>query len=231
MKRRYSTGIALGILVGALSGAAWAQSVVTKTDSTSGYFDESSGLRSFVVTAADMATGTAVHRVTIAIDFEKFDGETLGRNFGDTPFYNEIVFTLTNPQNVTTTLIDAYSFNVGAGGFRGVLTFDDLAAQFVNVDPDAPHTGTFKPTGPNTLGSLNSARGVGVWTLGIEDTFRFDHLGYYSATLKINEPRQSSHLTPEVPGSVQAGAALLSLGACALCRRRLRVTCLLKKKV
>jgi hypothetical protein len=207
------------LTIGIVGGMALAQSAVSKTNNTVGYFDASSGVRSFMITAADMAGGTAVNRVTIDIDFAKVDGEVLGQNPGGTPFYNEIVFTLTNPQSVTTTLIGAGSFNAGSEGFRGVITFDDLASQFVNYDVNSPHAGTFKPTGPNTMGSLLSANGVGTWTLGIQDTVGADHLGFYSATLNLNSGR-GQNLTPEVPGSVQAGAALLAIAGMALYKRR-----------
>ncbi|MGC4043173.1 MAG: hypothetical protein QM758_05170 [Armatimonas sp.] len=206
------------ILLLTLSGAALAQSAVYKSDNTQGYFDASSGVRSFIVSAADMAGGTAVNSITIAIDFEKFDGQTFGANFGGTPFYNEIEFTLTNPQNVTTSLIAPGSFNVGSNGFRGVITFDDLAAQAVNFDPNSPHAGTFKPTG--SLASLFSGNGVGTWTLGISDTVGADHLGYYSAGLSLNGGRAPSNLTPEMPAGVQAFPVLLAVGGMFLYQRK-----------
>jgi len=201
------------LAVGILGGAAFAQSQVFKFDNTQGYFDASSGTRDFIVTPADMAGGTVVNSVTIAIDFEKYDGETFGVNPGGTPFYNEIVFTLTNPQNVTTTLIGSGSFTTGSGGFRGVITFDDLASLFVNNDPDTPQAGTFKPTGTGTMTDLNSLNGVGTWTLGIQDTTGSDHLGYYSAGLSLNGGASA----PE-PGTL--ALALLGGGGFWLRRRR-----------
>ncbi|MGC4045669.1 MAG: PEP-CTERM sorting domain-containing protein [Armatimonas sp.] len=202
------------LAIGILGSAALAQSQVFKFDNTPELFDASSGSRTFTVTPADMAGGTAVNRVTIAIDFEKYDGGTLGVNGGDTPFYDEIVFTLTNPQNVTTTLIGADSFNFGADGFRGVITFDDLASLFVNDNPDSPQAGTFKPILGESLSALNSADGVGDWILGIQDTTGADHLGYYSASLEINGPTASA---PE-PGTLALG--LLGVGGLWLRRRR-----------
>ena len=204
------------LAMGIISGAALAQTLVTKTDSTPGYFDDSSGVRSFIVSAADMAGGTAVNSITIAIDFEKFDGQTMGTNFGGTPFYNEIEFLLTNPQNVTTSLIAPGSFFSGSNGFRGVITFDDAAAQVVNFDTSSPHAGTFRPTG--SLGSLLSGNGVGTWQLSIRDTVFADHLGYYSSTLTLNPG--GTALTPEMPAGVQAIPVLLAVGGMVLYQRK-----------
>jgi hypothetical protein len=93
-----------------------------------------------------MAGGSAVNSVTIAIDFTKYDGQTFGVNGGETPFYNEIFFSRTNPQSITTTLIAANSFQSGAGGFRGVITFDDLVSSLVNVNSASPQAGTLPTT-------------------------------------------------------------------------------------
>lgn len=210
----------LSILIVSLIGAAsMAQSQVIKSDTPSAplYFDGTSGVRSFLVSAADMATGVAVNRITIAIDFEKFDGQTLGVNGGGLPLYNEIEFLLTNPQNVTTSLIAPNSFFAGSGGFRGVITFDDAATQAVNYDSNSLHTGTFRPTG--SLGNLLTANGVGTWKLSIRDTFRQDHLGYYSSTLTLNSKNMTA-LTPELPSGVQAIPVLLAVGGMALYQRK-----------
>lgn len=204
------------LTIGILSGAAMAQTLVTKTDSNQGYFDASSGVRSFIVSAGDMGAGTAVNSILISIDFEKYDGETFGVNGGNTPFYNEIEFLLTNPQNVTTSLIAAGSFNAGSGGFRGVITFDDAAANVVNVNSNSPQAGTFRPTG--SLASLFSGNGVGTWTLGIRDTVGADHLGYYSSTLTLNPG--GTALTPEMPAGVQAIPVLLAVGGMVLYQRK-----------
>ncbi|MGC4043542.1 MAG: hypothetical protein QM758_07025 [Armatimonas sp.] len=203
-----------------LGAASQAQSQVSKLDNPSAplYFDASSGLRSFLVTAADMAGGTAVNSITIAIDFEKFGGNTLGVNSGTTPFYNEIEFKLTNPQNVTASLIAPGLFFPGSNGFRGVITFDDLAAMPVDNDPNTPQAGTFQPFMP--LSSLATANGVGTWTLSIRDTVRNDHLGYYSSTLTLNSNRVPTNLTPEMPAGVQAIPVLLAVGAMALYQRK-----------
>jgi hypothetical protein len=203
-------------LVGALSSIALAQSPVFKLDAPPGgtYFDATSGTATFDVTAGDMAGGTAVNSVTIAIDFEKYDGETMGVNGGGTPFYNEISFILTNPQNVSTTLIGSGVFNPSSGGFRGIITFDDLASSFVNVDPDNPQAGTFKPSGPGLMGDLLSTNGVGTWTLAIADTTGSDHLGYYSAGLSLNGGTAAA---PE-PGAL--ALSLLGVGGFFLRRRK-----------
>jgi hypothetical protein len=216
LSRRVKAALGTAFLVGALSGAAQAQSPVFKLDAPSGgtYFDATSGTATFDVTAGDMAGGTAVNSVTIAIDFEKYDGETMGVNAGGTPFYNEISFILTNPQNVSTTLIGSGVFNASSGGFRGVITFDDLASSFVNVDPNNPQAGAFKPSGPGLMGDLLSADGVGTWTLAIADTAGGDHLGYYSAELSLNGGTAAA---PE-PGTL--ALSLLGVGGLFLRRRK-----------
>ncbi len=209
-------GALAALTLGLIGTGALAQSPVFKLDAPAGgtYFDNSSGTATFDVTAGDMAGGTAVNSVTIAIDFEKYDGETLGVNGGGTPFYNEISFILTNPQNVSTTLIGSGVFNTGSGGFRGVITFDDLASSFVNVDPDNPQAGMFKPSGPGLMGDLTSSNGVGTWTLAIADTAGADHLGYYSAELSLNGGTAAA---PE-PGTL--ALSLLGVGGFFLRRRK-----------
>jgi MYXO-CTERM domain-containing protein len=201
-----------------LTAAAQAQTPVTKVDTPAQpiNLDDNSTTRDFIVTAGDMAGGTIVNSVTLTIDFEKFDGETIGVNPGGTPFYNEIVFRLTNPQNVTTTLIAENAFQSGANGFRGVITFDDLAANLVNVNTATPQAGTFRPTGPGTMSDLNSVNGVGTWTLFLEDTVGADHLGYYTATLRLN----GGSVSAAAPEPATASLALLGLAAFAARRRR-----------
>jgi MYXO-CTERM domain-containing protein len=218
--RPFAGAVALATVALALTAVARpasAQSSVTKTNNTIGNFDASSGTRDFIVTAADMASGVVVSTVEISIDFEKFSGPTLGVDGGGTPFFNEMEFTLTNPVGVTTTLIAADSFDVGDFGFRGVIRFTDAALNFVNIDPDLPSAGSFRPTGPGTMADLNAASGVGTWTLTIQDFISGDHLGFYSATLRLN-PNAASTSAPE-PGTF-ALCALSVIGAAVARRRR-----------
>jgi len=207
-------------LAPSFSNPANAQTGVSKTDSTSGYFDASGGTREFVVSAADMLAGASVSLVTIDIDFEKFDGQTMGVNPGGTPFYNEIEFILTNPAGASTTLIAANSFSSGTTGFRGVITFADDATTVVNADVNTLLAGYYRPTGPGSMGNLNLASGLGTWVLGIRDTQGSDHLGYYSATLNLNGGSATAAV-PE-PGTLTLALLAGATAAAGLVTRRRR---------
>lgn len=200
---------------------AQAQTALTLTDApVEGlHFDASSGTRTFTVAPGDLTMGSAINSVSIAIDFEKFDGETLGFNGGGTPYYNEIHFSLTNPDGIVTQLIAPGSFSSSNTGFRGIITFDDTAVHVVNYDVSQPHEGMFRPTGAGTMSDLNTANGAGNWSLRIEDTEGGDHLGYYSASLMLNGGGANPSAVPE-PGSIAFALGSLITGAGMLRRRR-----------
>ena len=172
---------------------------VTKTNTASGgfYLDASSTTRIFTVLASDLPTGQFVTKVTFLIDFEKYDGETIGVNLGGTPYYNEIVLKLKNPTGIETTMIASGAFANGSVGFRGVITFDDSAAQAVNFNTAQITAGTYKPSGTNTMSTLNTASWAGNWTLTLQDTASQDHLGYWSSSMTLQSsvvPEPSSLL-------------------------------------
>ncbi|MBC7526420.1 MAG: hypothetical protein H7308_02625 [Chthonomonadaceae bacterium] len=216
---------------------AQAQTALTLTDApVKGlYFDRSFGTRTFTVAPGDLTMGSAINSISIAIDFEKYDGEELGVNGGGTPFYDEIHFSLTNPAGITTELITQNSFNASNTGFRGIITFDDTAVHVVNYDVTRPHEGMFRPTGsglplftesmtfqPTSLGTmsdLNTANGAGNWSLFVQDTTGGDHLGYYSASLMLNGGGANPSAVPE-PGSIAFALGSLITGAGMLRRRR-----------
>ena len=169
--------LTLGVIL--LSGTNANAITVSNTDS--GYFDGSADVRK-----VNIGSSFLIASVTIAIDFEKYSGDTMGVNTGDTPFYNEIVFKLTSPNGIGTTvnLINANSFQSGSSGFRGVINFDDSAAQVVNYDFPSPHAGTFRPEEPLSL--FNGQNALGNWALFIQDTTLHDHLGFYRYDLTVN---------------------------------------------
>jgi Proprotein convertase P-domain len=169
------------------------------------YLDASSTTRVFTVTD----TRTVVS-VTFRITFEKYDGEEFGVNEGGNPFYDEISFSLMSPGGTVVDLIAPDSFNSGANGFFGTITFDDAAGQLVNVNPDSPAAGTFKPVDPDGLADFFGESVTGDWTLTIADTAGGDHLGYFTSRLNITVPEPGSALL--------AGVASLAL----LGRRRRR---------
>lgn len=188
---------------------------IVKTDTAAGgvYLDASTATRTFSVLTSDIPSGHYINFVTFTIDFEKFDGETIGVNAGGTPYYNEISLKLKNPAGTETTLIAAGAFATGSGGFRGVITFDDAAALVVNNNTAAVSAGTFRPTGAGTMGNLQTNSGAGTWTLTMQDTAWADHLGYWSSTLTL---QTRSALIPE-PATL--GLCVLGLGALAGLRR------------
>ncbi len=180
------------------------QADVQITDTPAGgiYLDNSNTTRTFSVNTMFIVT-----EVTIEIDFEKYDGQTLGVNGGATPFYNEIVFTLTSPNATTVTLIAANSFVSGSTGFRGVIKFDQAALDVVNVNTASPSAGTFRPTGGGSLSDFVGQQAFGNWSLFMADTANADHMGYYSSTLSfVPEPSSMALL------SVGLGALLLIRG-------------------
>lgn len=166
--------LTLGLLL--LSGTN--ANAITVSNTTSELFDASSGTRDVTISSHFL-----IQDVTIAIDFEKYAGETLGFNAGGIPYYKEIVFRLTSPANTTVNLIIADSFNSGTDGFRGIINFDDSASQVVNYDADSPHAGTFRPVG--SLSAFNGQDASGTWSLYIEDTATADHLGFYRFDLTL----------------------------------------------
>ncbi len=199
-------------LTAAVAGPACAG--FTLTNSTPGLFDFSSGTRTITVSGAETGFSSTVSDLNVRIDFEKFDGPSLGVNEGGTPFYNELAFILTSPANESVTLIGINSFISGFGGVRGVINFDQQAASAVNVTPTTPQAGSFRPIGD--LNNYNSDSTLGTWTLFIQDAAPSDHLGFYSVSLDFNGGAAASTDVPE-PSTLMLG--LFALGVLPVARR------------
>ena len=177
---------------------------VSQTNSTTGFFDSSSGTREVVFSAADFSGTTGiVTDVDISISFAKSDDNSFvpqGGQLGTgTPFHNETEFALTSPTGTSFTLIsngfgietvpaDSFaSFNVGSTGssFQGTILFDQDAAAPVNADPSNLTSGTFRPDDntSNSLDIFNGESGLGTWSLFIEDNVGADGLSFYELSL------------------------------------------------
>lgn len=193
--------------------------ILVAVNNTPGLFDASSGNRTVAFTGAEPGFGDGiVQKVLIAINFAKADGESFDPPFpGGTPFYNEIVFRLTSPNGTVVDLITAGSFNTGSGQFDGTILFDDAAAQIVNVNPNTPQAGTFRPIG--SLATQNGGPALGNWTLFIQDTVGADALRFRSFTLTVTTGVAD---VPE-PGTLVLFGALAVAGA-GYARRRLKGT-------
>ena len=191
--------------LGAVSASA---GVIILTNSTTGNFDGNSGTRDVTVTGSEPGFGTGtISNVRISINFAKADGEGFDPPFPtSTPFFNEIHFVLIGPSATPVELIATGSWDIGAGQFDGVITFDDAAIDVVNFGAE-PVAGTFRPTGAGALADFNSQNALGTWTLFIEDTAGGDSLRFRSFTLDIST---DGTVIPE-----PASMALVGLGLCA----------------
>jgi subtilisin-like proprotein convertase family protein len=77
----------------------------------------------------------------------------------------------------------------------------------VNVNPDRPQPGTFRPVGD--LSVFNGLSSVGDWTLLIQDTTGADSLRFRGFNIGINGPATGDAIpTPAlIPGLIGMGAA------------------------
>lgn len=221
---------ALSLIIAAIATLAMPAygAIITATNSTPGLFDGSSGTRSVTFTGSEPGFGSGtVLDLNVSVKFAKADGQFESLETG-TPFYNEIEFILSNgATNVT--LIAAGSFFLGTGstGFDGTITFDDSATNFVNVDPNSPSSGTFKPTGPGnpaspgTLANFNGLNAASTWTLSIRDTTFADALRFREFTVSITTDAVVDAAVPE-PGTLSImGAGLIGLAGVSLRRRKI----------
>jgi hypothetical protein len=215
MKMLGRFALAAAVLVASVPSAE--AGLITLTNSTFGNFDASSGTRSVTVTGLESGFGTGeILDVNVSVDFTKADGEGVNPPASPgTPFYNEIVFRLTSPFATTVNLISAGSFNSGSSGtlFNGVITFDQAAAQVVNVNPNQPSAGTFRPVG--NLNSFNGGTALGNWTLFIQDTVAADSLRFRSFTANITT-------ADPIPEPATLTLTALGLAAAAARHRRRR---------
>ncbi len=192
--------------------------VITLSNLTTGNFDSSSGTRAVTVTGAEPGYGTGtISNVIISIDFVKADGENFAPPYPSGPaHYDEIHFRLTGPLSQTVELIAANSWPNDSGLFDGTITFDQSAASVVNFDPNTPHAGTYRPTGPGSLSDFNGTSALGTWTLLVEDTVGADSLRFHSMQLDITTDGVAG--VPEPATMSMLGLGLIALGL--LSRRR-----------
>jgi hypothetical protein len=186
-----------------------------KSNTTTGYFDASSGTRSITFTEAELGSELYIADINVTIDFAKDGSDTfvppeiLPLELGD-PNFNEMRFILTHPSGTSVTLIDFESFNdwEAPGGqyfFQGSITFDQSAALPVNFDPDHVTPGTFRPaTNGGNLDSFLSENAIGTWSLLIADNDDDDGLSFYSYSIKLTT-------VPEPSSFVLASIGLLGL--------------------
>ena len=185
-----STLLPLALLL-AIPHSASALDVMTRSNSTTGFFDESSGMRTFEFSSSDFSSTALITDVNVSVTFAKSDNnsfvaedEPLGTG---TPFLDEIQLALTSPSGTTVTLIDFDAFEAGSAGFRGTITFDQSAALAVDSDPTQLMGGTFRPVG-NASGGLERFHGesaVGEWSLSVADSVGGDGLSFYAASLQV----------------------------------------------
>lgn len=206
--------VLLGLSAGVLGHShAQAQQTFQVSNNLAGTFDQSTGTRTLDFTGTTIPAGFAILDVNLSVTFAK---PSLDAN--ESPFYDEIIFTLFNPgSTINASLIAANSFDIGTAGasFSGTVLFDDAAAQVVNFNPNEITAGTFRPVG--SLAAFNGqAFTGGVFNLAIEDTALDNALTFTSATLTIVA-------IPE-PGTTALLALGALLGGVALRRRHHQAT-------
>lgn len=203
-----------------LWGSQASATTITKTNTTTGIFDATSGTRAFTFSVGE--SGDLITDVDISITFGKHDGEAFGVNLGGTPYYNEIVFSLTGTVvgiDPTANLISAGSWSAGSIGFLSrTIIFDESAGSVVNFGSE-PTAGTYRSFGESGGLGLSQFNGktleAGSWTLFIQDTASADALDFYAATLKVTVDSSS------VPDNSATVACLgLALGVIGLVRRK-----------
>ena len=220
----------LGVLAFSMANQAGA---VVLENSTTGFVDNASITRDIVFTAGDFeGVSETISSICVSVSFAKSnDGSFVADNVAPsagTPYHNEIELVLTSPGSTNVTLISndsdveinadpVESFNSGSVPFQGTIVFDQSAADPVNVDPDLPQEGTFRPH-PGDLADFLSENAVGTWTLFIEDDVGADGLSFYSYAVSINEEQcETPGFAPSVPVPATSNwAALLLIALFAL---------------
>lgn len=238
-----STSSALLVLGGAATfaiGAAAPAAAITisGTNTTDGFSDGDFfdvQTRDITFTADDFTSAGAtgiIEDVNLDVFFAKssddsFVPETSSITPGF-PFFNEIFFSITSPSGTSVTLIRNFlnptlfgspSFGFGENGFQGIVTFDQDAADPVNVDPNNITAGTFQPaTNGGNLDAFNGESAIGTWVFAFSDALPLDGLSFYETTLIVE--------TQPIPFELETGASLVALaglfGLRKLCQRRVK---------
>jgi hypothetical protein len=158
--------------------------IITLTDGTNHFVDATSA--NSAVTYSGSAA-SQVLEVRASVRFMKADGQSYGVNNGGTPYYNEIEFLLTSPEATTTGLISPGDFDTGLGtggfGFSQINFRAGSGYDVVNIDPNTPQAGDFRPTGD--LRVFDNEVVAGTWTLSLRDTVAQDGLSVDRFRLRI----------------------------------------------
>ena len=197
--------VGIGCITFGMTGVA--QAAIVGANSIPGNFDASSGTRIITFTGAEAGFGSGIIQdLNAVINFAKADGENFDPPFPlETPYFSEVVFRLTSPNGTVANLINADSFNLGSRPFNGTITFDDLASNVVNFDPNLIQPGTFRPISP--LSAFNGESALGTWTLFIQDTASQDSLRFRSVQLAVET--QAIPTPALLPGLIGLGVAAL----------------------
>lgn len=172
---------------------------VTKTNATGASVNGGSVNQTVSFSAADFVGASTVGKATIQIAFSKVGA------FGILPpNFNEVGFTLTSANGTSVALVRnqnsaASSFNAGAWftSYTGTVTFDQGAAQAVNVNPNQIQDGTFRPENGN-LDNLIGGDAIGTWTLNISDS---NGGGFFNTPLTVSSWSVAVTSVPE-PDSI-----------------------------
>ncbi len=196
---------AAALLVGLLAATAVNAQIIPSislSDNNPAFLDGSTAARRYFNFAPLEAK---IEAVTFSINFSKF--AVLD---DDPPFFDSFALVLSSIDSTLFTplksllLIDFNSFNTGFWGdrFSGTLNFNDHAPSFVNSDPNALLTGTYRPVNP--LDIFGGDPFANLWELQIVTGTTGAPLNYFGSTLNI-----SYTPVPEASTFGFAGALLL----------------------
>ena len=201
----------LSLLLGSTGAQAQVVTTLSQTYGVPTKIDGSSLPVFFDFSSTFISPDVALLRTTLSFSFSKIPDLN-----DDPPFYSEIGLVLRELSPTFTllkqvTLIDTSTFNDGLPGafFTGTISFDDTASQVVNLNPNQPSSGVFRPVEPLSMFKVYSP----FWELVVDDASKQNPLLFRSATLSV-----SVTAVPE-PGST-ALTAVFCLGMLISVRQR-----------